>query len=103
MQVGKSTLNSGMQNIDPNQIYGKRTDNSDTFQDTLVNNKRLHSNPVVQVKEERYETSIREPIGRGYSRGHVLPPVTNTDQFRFGKPTDSSELTRKYDNKRNPK
>lgn len=98
MQVGKSTLTSSSQNVNPNQIFGKRTDNSDTFQDTISQSKRLHSNPIVKVHEERYDSNIKEPLGRGYSRGHVLPPVTQSDQFRFGKPTADSILTRKYNN-----
>jgi len=90
MQIGKSTLTSSSQNIDPNQVYGRRTNNSDTFQDSLANNKRLQSNPIIKIQEERYESNIREPLGRGYSRGHVMPQITQSEQFRFGKPTDSS-------------
>ena len=102
MQIGKSTLNSCSQNVDPNQVYGRRTDNSETFQDTLVHNKRLHSNPIVQVQEERYDSNIREPLGRGYSRGHVLPQTAQNEQFRFGRPTDDSILIRKHNDKGNP-
>lgn len=34
--------------------------------------------------EEIYESSRREPLGRSYSRGHVLPKQTASPEFHFG-------------------
>ena len=30
---------------------------------------------------------MREPLGRTYQRGHVLPAQTHTDGFKFGVPS----------------
>ena len=42
-------------------------------------------------KESIYRSTIREPLGSGYIRGHHLPPVTQDPNFRFGISTSSSE------------
>lgn len=45
---------------------------------------------LIDHKESIYRSHKREPLGQAYSRGHVLPAYTASDQFRFGKQSASS-------------
>jgi hypothetical protein len=45
---------------------------------------------LIDHKESIYRSHKREPLGQGYNRGHILPPHTQADQFRFGKQSASS-------------
>lgn len=47
-----------------------------------------------EQKEAIYNSNIREPLGAGYSRGHVFPNVTNDEDFRFGVTTKTSESSK---------
>lgn len=41
--------------------------------------------------ESIYESHRREPLGKSYSRGHVLPPKVQQSKFSFGLTTGASE------------
>jgi hypothetical protein len=45
-------------------------------------------------KEEIYFSNRREPLGKGYSRGHVLPEKVTDGDFRFGVKSEASEDAR---------
>jgi hypothetical protein len=44
-----------------------------------------------EQKEAKYRSTVREPLGQGYKRGHVLPAKTQEPGFMFGKKTSSSK------------
>lgn len=44
-----------------------------------------------EQREKVYKSSKREPLGRGYVRGHQLPSYTTKEEFRFGVQSDSGE------------
>ena len=39
------------------------------------------------IKESGYASSIREPLGKTYVRGHELPASTQSNGFKFGVPS----------------
>jgi hypothetical protein len=43
------------------------------------------------LKEGKYASHVREPLGQSYVRGHQLPPVVEDEKFKFGVPTVGSE------------
>lgn len=45
----------------------------------------------MEQKEALYRSHIREPLGKGYSRGHVFPEQAQDPNFAFGQPSSSSE------------
>lgn len=44
--------------------------------------------------ESTYASHRREPLGKSYSRGHVLPPKAQQSQFSFGLTTGTSESSK---------
>lgn len=104
-KVGESTLNIKQyndENSSQNIVFGKKTDDSDTFKDFISESRRIHLNPVTALKEQIYESNKREPIGRSYNRGHKLPQETKEPNFRFGKPPAESKIKSKHNNKAYP-
>lgn len=45
--------------------------------------------------EAIYHSNIREPLGASYNRGHQLPTKTESDEFKFGISTQTSENAKK--------
>lgn len=46
------------------------------------------------LKESKYQSHQREPLGKPYIRGHQLPTVAKQSEFAFGVPTVSSESSK---------
>jgi len=45
-----------------------------------------------EIKEGKYASQMKEPLGQGYKRGYNWPePVQTNDKFAFGVPTIGSE------------
>ena len=45
---------------------------------------------LIEQKEKAYKSKTREPLGKGYSRGHTLPADTQKPDFAFGVTSDKS-------------
>ena len=43
------------------------------------------------LKEGKYHSHIREPLGKGFERGYQYPDAVHEEKFQFGVPTLSSE------------
>ncbi|CAM9156332.1 unnamed protein product [Ectocarpus sp. 4 AP-2014] len=56
--------------------------------DTDVNRLKLG------LAESVYRSTKREPLGKGYQRGHQLPPKVKSDAFTFGVSSDKSEAAK---------
>ena len=57
----------------------------------LMRNPTDFSSAVLAQDEGQYASSVRQPLGTGYNRGHELPQATKDEQFRFGLTSVSSE------------
>lgn len=95
-QVGVGFIHTGLVNQPlppPHHRHGVTTTKGDHVGDTF---QQLPSSELTQYlndqKEASYYSNVREPLGRGYNRGHVLPEETKTNEFDgFGKKSASSE------------
>jgi len=69
----------------PDFSYGIRTHKGENVATTLdAGRVEGIAEYIHQRGESIYESTKREPLGRGYSRGHVLPQQTQSAEFRFG-------------------
>ena len=39
------------------------------------------------IREQKYSSHVREPLGQTYVRGHQLPAQTQQNWFQFGVPS----------------
>eukprot|EP00331_Platyophrya_macrostoma_P007777 CAMPEP_0176430524 /NCGR_PEP_ID=MMETSP0127-20121128/14302_1 /TAXON_ID=938130 /ORGANISM="Platyophrya macrostoma, Strain WH" /LENGTH=419 /DNA_ID=CAMNT_0017812425 /DNA_START=6 /DNA_END=1265 /DNA_ORIENTATION=+ len=75
--------------------YGIKTKGSIHVDDVLVNKGDQGVKKFMKdLREDKYASHTREPLGRGYNRGHEFPPIVNNKDFRFGVSTKASESTK---------
>lgn len=72
--------------------HGTQTSAGDRFADCLEQAPPTELQDFLnEQKESIYQSRIREPLGSGYRRGHVLPAHTQDPKFRFGHTSSVSE------------
>lgn len=91
-KVGVKQLHYGIYDDDKtyeNYVHGIKTLNSDHVEDCIINKENKGINHFLNhIRESKYATSWREPLGKGLQRNYVFPEkVTHTEKFRFGVPT----------------
>jgi hypothetical protein len=71
-----------------NYIHGVKTCESEHVND-CINGRNLNgvNHFVNQIKENKYTSSQREPLGQGIMRNYVFPDKVKEDSFKFGVPT----------------
>lgn len=76
----------------PSHIYGKKTYESDHVNEVIrQQNLEGFTEFANDIKEQRYATSKREPLGQTLSRDYVYPAAVTQTDFKFGVPTKFSE------------
>lgn len=96
-KVGVKQLHYGIYDDDKSYeqyIHGIKTLSSDHVDDCIKNKNDNGVNHFVNViKENKYSSNQREPLGRGLQRKYVFPDkITNNGGFRFGVPTTGCKL-----------
>ena len=72
--------------------YGKKTYNSEHVSEVIrAQNLAGLADYNNDLKEGKYHSRIREPLGTSYIRGYNLPDVVVKTEFQYGVPTVSSE------------
>lgn len=89
-EPGKRIVHSGMiddlKKVDPYQKFGVNLVQSDHVQDVTPQFRPSdHTLLTLEKKEAVYASTKREPLGKGYVRGHVLPKTCLDSKFAFGK------------------
>lgn len=85
-RIAHAGLINDLKRVDPSTKFGVTTTGSQHVADVLftgspttdfqrINQQRLEAN---------YSSHKREPLGKSYSRGHVLPPQAQKPEFAFG-------------------
>ncbi len=75
-----------------NYLYGKPTGGSEHVEELIkAQNLAGLADYHNDLKESKYQSHTREPLGKSYVRGHQLPHVTKQQEFAFGVPTIGSE------------
>ena len=91
-QIGVKQIHYGIYDDDKsyeNYVHGIKTLGSDHVIDCITNKKDSGVNHFINViKESKYSSSQREPLGKGLQRNYVFPDKTVTEGFRFGIPTN---------------
>lgn len=89
--IGKKQLHFGVYD-DPkdheDMIHGVKTLASDHVNDCIKGKNLNGVNYFLnQIKEDKYSSSRREPLGKGLQRNYEFPQKVKEDIFRFGVPT----------------
>lgn len=89
--IGKKQLHYGVYD-DPKDhedlIHGMKTLKSDHVNDCIKGNNINGVNHFLnQIKEDKYTSSRREPLGKGLQRNYQFPDKVQNEDFRFGAPT----------------
>eukprot|EP00929_Paragymnodinium_shiwhaense_P084679 TRINITY_DN45303_c0_g2_i1.p2 TRINITY_DN45303_c0_g2~~TRINITY_DN45303_c0_g2_i1.p2 ORF type:complete len:580 (+),score=111.60 TRINITY_DN45303_c0_g2_i1:138-1877(+) len=92
--VGRSRVPKGQEDL-PLQVdgmgYGRPTGRSEGVERLIRAPRAQSAGGYAEVMEEQreqvYESRRREPLGRGYVRGHTLPAKTQEPGFRYGQGT----------------
>lgn len=72
--------------------YGKRTGGSEHVGEVIkAQNLAGLADYNNDLKEGKYNSHIREPLGKSYQRGYNYPGAVQQNEFQFGVPTLSSE------------
>jgi hypothetical protein len=61
----------------------------------LAGNKPGITGFINDLKEAKYASSNKEPLGKTISRNYKLPEECKDDQFKYGKPTDQNQFSAK--------
>ena len=76
----------------PSHIYGKKTYESDHVNEVIrQQNLQGFSEFANDIKEQKYASSQREPLGQTISRDYAYPAAVTQTDFKFGVPTKFSE------------
>ena len=82
---------------DPNKFpaeysYGKSTYISDHVTDVVkAQNLAGLADKFNDIKEDKYASHVREPLGKGYSRQYDWPAQANDGDIKFGVPSTGLE------------
>ncbi|OMJ80066.1 hypothetical protein SteCoe_19756 [Stentor coeruleus] len=75
--------------------YGKKTYKSDHVHQIIGPNRNQGLGQFqTGLKEQKYASSIKEPLGKGFERGYSYPQEVNTSDFKFGQQTVPSESSK---------
>jgi hypothetical protein len=78
--------------LDNNFAFGKKTYGSEHVGEVIkAQNLAGLADYNNSLKEAKYHSHIKEPLGKTYVRGFKMPGVVETEEFKFGVPTKSSE------------
>ena len=81
--------------LDENVALGKKTYGSEHVDEVIrAQNLAGLADYNNDLKEGKYHSHIREPLGKSYVRGFKMPEVVNQEDFKFGVPTISSECAK---------
>lgn len=73
-------------------VFGKKTYGSEHVGEVIkAQNLAGLADYNNELKEGKYNSKIREPLGKPYERGYKMPAVVKKEEFKFGVPTISSE------------
>jgi hypothetical protein len=50
---------------------------------------------INDLKESKYASQQKEPVGKSLSRDYKLPEVCADQNFKYGKPTDANQYSAK--------
>ena len=76
----------------PSHIYGKKTYESDHVNEVIRQQNLQGFNEFAnEMKEKRYASTRREPLGETISRDYTYPVAVTQGDFKFGVPTKVSE------------
>ena len=89
-EPGRRIVHSGgiddLKNIDYMKKFGENITISDHVSDIQSTNLPSSHAIITKSKKEAIYASVKhEPLGKGFSRGHVLPQVCHDATFAFGK------------------
>ncbi len=89
--VGKKQIHHGIYDDTKdyeNIIHGAKTKNSEHVNDCIKGDNLSGINHFInEIKEQKYASSRREPLGQRIQRNYVFPNIAKEDEFRFGVPT----------------
>ena len=72
--------------------YGKKSHNSDHVHQIIGPNKSQSlAQYEKELRENKYASSIKEPLAKGFERGYTFPQQVYSNEFRFGQQTEPSE------------
>lgn len=75
-----------------NHAFGKKTYGSDHVNGVIkAQNMAGLAERFNDIKEGKYASMVKEPLGKGFERGYNWPDKTNDNKFKFGVPTVGSE------------
>lgn len=88
-QPGVRVVHPGMredaENIDRNRAFGKIVTASDPVGSVIkANNLNGLADKFNDIKESKYASQLREPLGKSYSRDYYMPEQTQSIGFAFG-------------------
>ena len=76
------------ENIDRNRAFGKIIQNSDPVSLVMkAQNLNGLADKFNDIKESKYQSQAREPLGKAYQRGYNLPAVIQSNEFKYGVPS----------------
>ncbi|TYZ61125.1 hypothetical protein PybrP1_007856 [[Pythium] brassicae (nom. inval.)] len=84
-RIAHPGLINDLKQIDPLTKFGVTTTGSHHVQDVLANAPATDYQRIALAKSEaNYASHKREPLGKSYTRGHVLPANMQKPEFAFG-------------------
>jgi len=74
--------------MDRNRAFGKQNLDSDHV-DAVIKAQNLNglADKFNDIKESKYASQMREPLGKAYERKYQMPGETQTDGFKYGVPS----------------
>lgn len=81
-------LREDAENLDRNRAYGKIVQPSAAVGQVIkAQNLTGMADKFNDIKESKYASQQREPLGHSYERGYAFPEVTQSEGFKFGIPS----------------
>lgn len=78
-------MRDDVENIDRNRAFGKIVSASDPVSTVIkANNLNGLADKFNDIKESKYASQLREPLGKSYSRAYNMPEETASNGFAFG-------------------
>ena len=82
-------------NVPDSHAFGKKTYGSDHVNHVIkAQNLNGLADKFNEIKEGKYASNIREPLGQAFNRNYNWPQQTQHNQFAYGVPTIGSECTK---------
>ena len=78
-------MREDVENMDRNRAFGKIVTASDPVSTVIkANNLNGLADKFNDIKESKYASQLREPLGKPYTRAYNMPDVTHSNGFAFG-------------------